>query len=527
MENVYIIADYHKIFGENPPELSDVLGDDVHPGMLATLSMLSWKNRTPEINEWVEKNIPLTSAGLVATRESDFSNRTSCMWLWLYLIKNLRKYNFDHEGEKDQFYEKIIRCLTILNKKEHNKEDTNGYLMNNGYGFYRDNYYWQINRSMRSFVYEKKMKTYVSNFQKHYNVKLTDYIELHSFLTRRFSQGATVLASVRPSVWVIDLDVLAQETRLNSEELERIMMMSSFSIDDFRNQENDFNKEDAWHDFLRTYPYFRLSEKKYIPINGKLAENLLYNELFHKIKYAAPSPLQFMTDYGLCFESYISDLIKLACRKSKFINYKYLPEFKYDSNSKRSSDAYIYFRDEVSNVDVVIVIEVKAKRIREQARIVNPTEKDIQLSIDKTIRDPLSQALGVTCDIINKQESKILKKDKVYYFMSVSMDGYTSIFGDYDLSLSPKHHEEIKLGGVYPVTIEGFECFMRVLMSNYSSPANIILNDFNEVREKISFKTHVARISNSKRCLSEDFDNYINKSLNMTVNNFAASRKNE
>lgn len=526
MENVYRIADYQEMFGENPPELSDILGNEVCPDMLAILSLLSWKNRTPEINKWVEKMIPLTPKGIAIVRESQISNRSSSMWLWLYFLKNLSEHYLIDEINKDQCFEKVIRCLTILNKKEYDKEDKNGYLMNNGYEFYRDNYFWQINRTMRSFVYEKRMKPYVSGFEKHYSVKLTDYIELHSFLIHRFSHRAQNILCLHPSEWMIDLDALAKKTRLNIEDLERIMMSASFSINEFRSYQNDLDKEDVWYDFLRQHPYFRLTQNKYIPINGKLAENLLYNELFHKIKYASSNPLQFMTDYGACFEEYVSGLIKLACRKSKNFNYKYLPEFKYDSNSKRSSDAYIYFRDEEKDVDVVIVIEVKAKRIREQAKIVNPTKKDIQLSIDKTIREPLSQALGVTCDIIKRKESKVLTKDKMYYFMSVSMDGYTGVFGDYDLSLNPNYVEEIKFGGVFPVTIEGFECFMRVIMSDYASPANKVLDDFNKVRDEISFKTHVARISNNKSYRSEHFDSYIEKSIRMSLNNFAlTSRK--
>lgn len=525
MENVYKIADYQEIFGEQPPELSDVLGNEVYPDMLATLSLLSWKNHSPEINEWIEKNIALTAKGIAAVRESRFTNRSSSMWLWLHFFKNLQEQRSGGEVNKDQYFEGVIRSLTILNKKEHDKEDMHGYLMNNGYEFYRDNYFWQINRAMRSFVHEKRMRIYVSDFEKLHNVKLTDYIELHSFLTRRSTDVASNLIRVHPSEWVIDLDVLAKQTRLNSEDLERIMINASFSINEFRSYKNDLDKEDVWYDFFRQHPYFRLTQKKYIPINGKLAENLLYNELFHKIKHASSNPLQFMTDYGACFEEYVSGLIKVACRKSKKFNYKHLPEFKYDSNSKKSSDAYIYFRDEEKDVDVVIVIEVKAKRIREQAKIANPTKKDIQLSIDKTIREPLSQALGVTCDIIKRKESKILTKDKVYYFMSVSMDGYTGVFGDYDLSLNPNYVEQIKFGGVFPVTIEGFECFIRVIMSNYASPANKVLDDFNEVSGGISFKTHVARISNDKRCRSEYFDGYIEKSIRMSMNNFAVTSR--
>lgn len=526
MENVYILADYQKIFEEALPDISDVLGNEVSAGMLATLSILSWKNRTPEINEWVQKNITLTPAGIVAARDSFFLKRSSCFLLWKYLIKNLCEYNLNSEGKKDEHYERIIRCLTILNKEERNREDMNGYLMNNGFDFYRDNYYWQINRAMRSFVHEKRMNVYISDFQKYYNIKLTDYIGLHSYLTRRFNHGASQLASVRPSVWVVDLDILAKTTRLNSKELNKIMSISSFSIDEFLSKESDFENEDIWYKFLRRYPYFRLSEKKYIPINGKLAENLLYNELFHKIKQAVPEPTSFMRDYGHCFEGYISKLVQLTCRKSKYFNYKYLPEYKYGPNKhKRSSDAYIYFYDEVKDIDVVIVIEAKAKRIREQAKITNPKRIDIQQSINRTINEPLNQALGVTCDIIKNNNNKVLTKEKLYYFMSVSMDGYTGIFGDYDLSLNQNHIEEIKVGGMYHVTIEGLECFMRVLMSNYNIPANIILDVFNENSKEISFKTYMARISNNKYFSSKYFDEYIIKAINMTVNNFTALRK--
>ncbi|HDT0623630.1 TPA: hypothetical protein QIB48_000032 [Morganella morganii subsp. morganii] len=517
MENVYLLADYQEIFGKPLPEISDVLGNKVSSGMLATLSMLSWKNRTPEINEWVVNNITLKPAEMIAVRDSFFLKRSSCFLLWKFLIKNHFEYNLSSDGKKDEHYESIIRCLTILNENERNKENMNGYLMNNGFDFYRDNYYWQINRAMRSMIHEKRMDIYISNFQKFNNIKLTDYMKVHSYLTRRFNDGASKLASVRPSVWVINLDALAKATSLNSEEVEKIMTISSFSIDDFRSKESDFENENNWYDFLCHFPYFRLSEKNYIPINGKLAEDLLYNELFFKIKKANPDPSSFMRDYGYCFEDYIAELIKLTCVKSKRFKYKYIPEYEYDLKSKKSSDAYIYFRDEVKNIDVVIVIEAKAKRIREQAKIINPRKKDIQLSINKTIKEPLSQALGVTCDIIKKNIHKELTKEKLYYFISVSMNSYTIVTDDFDLSLTPIHREKIKIGGIYPVAIEGFECFMRILMSDYSNPANDILDDFNKVSQDISFKTHMARIYNNKNVTSKDFDEYINKSIEMTM----------
>lgn len=528
MENYHFIADYQEIFGDQPPELSDVMGREVSIEMLSTLSMLSWKNQTPEINQWVLKNLTLSEVGKEIALNRSFTTKSSSKWLWLYALNNLAGSEGVLQAPRDRHFEKVIRGLTILNKKETDKENAIGYLMNNGLDFYRDNYTWQINRTMRSLVNEKRMKKYVSEFYQFHNVKLTDYMELHSYLARRFRDGASHLSHVSPEGWMFDLDEIANETRLASYELEKIMRTCSFSIDEFRAKANDFEDENNWSVYLRKYPYFRVSEKKYIPVSGTLAENLLYNELFHKIKDSSSNPMQFMGDYGHCFEGYISNLIKLACQKSKIHNYKYLPEFKYDANSKHSSDAYIYFSDERLKQDIVIVIEMKAKRIREQARVINPSHKDIQLSIDKTIREPLNQALGVTCDIIKSGASKILTKDKVYYLMSVSMDGYTGVFDDFDLTLNPKLTETIKFGGVFATSIEGFECFIRVLMSNYGIPANAELNEFNANEKGRSFKTHMARISNDKLINSSEFDDYITKSVRMTVNNFSlASKKND
>jgi len=525
MENVHILANYQEVFGEKLPEVSDVMGREVSVEMLSTLSMLSWKNNVQEISQWVLKNLSLTEAGNATALNRSFTTKSSSKWLWLYALNNFAGSEDVTKGQRDRHFERVIRSLTILNKKEIEKENAIGYLMNNGLDFYRDNYFWQINRTMRSLVNEKRMKKYASEFYQFHNVKLTDYMELHSHLARRFNDGASQLSRVTPEVWIVDLDDLAKGTRLASAELEKIMRTCSFSIDEFRANASDFEDENNWSAYLRKHPYFRVSDKKYIPVSGTFAENLLYNEIFHKIKDSSSNPIQFMGDYGHCFEDYISNLIKLACQKSYTHNYKYLPEFKYDANSKSSSDAYIYFRDERLKQDVVIVIEMKAKRIREQARVINPSKKDIQISIDKTIREPLNQALSVTCDIIKSGASKVLTKDKVYYFMSVSMDGYTGVFDDFDLTLNPKLTQSIKFGGVFATSIEGFECFIRVLMSNYAISANAELNEFNAKNKGQSFKTQMARISNNKLMNSFEFDDYINRSVRMTVNNFYLASK--
>lgn len=525
MENVYIFAEYETFFGGKPPEIDEIFGKDVSLDALITLSILSWKNVTPEINAWVESNLPLTPKGMSKVRECIFLTRSSSMWLWFCLLNRPIQSQLNVQKQVYSHYEKIIRCLVILNNKERNKENNVGYIMSNGYGFSRDNYYWQINRTVRSIVNDKRMKFYINEFQQHHGVKLIDYLELHSYITRHYTNTIRSYNpfSISSPKWVIDLDQLAKHTRISSEMLERIMSICSFTASDLPKNSTEFPNEDEWFSFLRCRPYYKISHKKYIPVNGKLAENLLYNELFHKIKSASSKPLQFMSDYGHCFETYISDLVKMACRKSRFFNYKFIPEFEYGSPIKKSSDAYIYFKDEKNNIDVVIVIEIKSTRIREQARVENPTVKNIQRSIDKTIRNPLSQAASVTCDIINSEVSKVLTKDKVYYFMSVSMDGYTGIFDpseDFDLTLDPKHRTEIKIGGYYPVTVEGFECFIRALMSNYCVPANILLHRFDGVSEKMSFKTYMARIINNKEFVSSDFDTYIEKSIKSTVNNF-------
>ncbi|TON84894.1 hypothetical protein CGH47_24370, partial [Vibrio parahaemolyticus] len=58
-------------------------------------------------------------------------------------------------------------------------------------------------------------------------------------------------------------------------------------------------------------PLLKLNDGTYVPIDGKLFEDILFNNLFYKLLDMTPK--KFMSDFGECFENYVTRLITKSC----------------------------------------------------------------------------------------------------------------------------------------------------------------------------------------------------------------------
>ena len=122
----------------------------------------------------------------------------------------------------------------------------------------------------------------------------------------------------------------------------------------------------------------------YIPIDGTFIENLIFNNLFYKIldiQKDKKEKSSFMSDFGIPFENYVSNLISFTCENNKVYNYTYIPEFtyKYQKNKLKSPDVMIF--DSQNNV--LLVIEVKSARVLNTVTTSVNTDMEIEASYEK------------------------------------------------------------------------------------------------------------------------------------------------
>ena len=94
-----------------------------------------------------------------------------------------------------------------------------------------------------------------------------------------------------------------------------------------------------------------------------------------------------MSDFGIPFEKYISNLVSFTCENNKVCNYTYISEFtyKYKKNKLKSPDAIIY--DSKNNV--LLIIEVKSARVLNT--VSTSVNKDTDIDKENLIFNFISQ----------------------------------------------------------------------------------------------------------------------------------------
>ncbi|MEZ9315027.1 hypothetical protein [Vibrio lentus] len=508
--NFQIMATYKDLFGKEPELLSDFLPKTVNSGFLVALSQISCRtaklksggsNYDPFV-QWAMERLPLTKEGKNFLSRSVINKRPSNLVLWVELlnrpIKNLVLKNF----KRDNYLGLLLQSLLIINDNEREIDDIPLYLVNNNLHKYQDNMTCQFYRSVKIFISDPSMQKYAGEFKRKYGVSLKDFIYISHITANIVEQKGE---SKTGGGWVITSKSI-EETLLKSTQgygfgsdlIKKVLDLVSFNQQECK----AYAKSDAYKEhnfnFFNNKPLLKIDEDAFLPVDDKFVQNLVFNNLFHRVKAACGDKQAFMRDFGFAFERYVDSHVKYICDNSTSFDYLHIGEFKFGEPEKASSDSYIYHNDERHGA-FTIVFETKSAKILDAVKRENGNREAVERSIRKLSLSPFKQQIKVTSEIIKSGVNPKITKDNIFYFVSVSFDDFPMLFGEWlQDDEDAVDFGELKSGGVYSINIEELELLAQVLSSNFPAPFSWVLEKYRTKYCKLSFKTYLSRLLTGK-----------------------------
>lgn len=491
--NFHIKAEYSKLFGKTAPTLQETMSSNLDPSLLIVLSMISYTDRSQQINERLKSILDLSEDGKKIISTVKINKRPSNLILWTELLKNsfdnfkLSDFNFNNPLKK------IAEQLTIINEAEKDDGDINQYLLKNTLYFYQDNYAFQFYRAFNIFISNEIMKKYAEEFENKNRISLKDFILISNLFNNYYDQNKEWYNA---NSWILHIESFSKYSNISFEKINKFMDIVSFNKDDINKFSKSKDYKNHNFNFFNNKPFYKISEGLFIPVDGKLSQNLIFNNLYYRLLKSNNDSNAFMRDFGKAFEQYVSHLVSFVEKKSKNYKYKMLEEFEFGNPQKKSSDAYIIFKDKKINKKIVLVVEVKSARILDKFKRLEDDNDSLDKTIQKLTINPLKQQIKATKEIINSSGHPEITNDKFYYFMSVSMENFPQQFETVNLDVNDEDLIGIKCAGLNSLNIETFELFCKVISSNSPCSFSYIIEDHRNNYSSLSFKTYLSRLMN-------------------------------
>lgn len=344
---------------------------------------------------------------------------------------------------------------------------------------YRDNYLMQFVRSYYIFLNFDLLENYREFFKNKYGFSLKDYLYvIYATVYRYYNfQEIDYFNPYDVSAWKIKPDNKIY-INIKPKLVEKILDSISISLNDACEVGHDPRN-------VLTFcnqPLLKLNDGTYVPIDGKLFEDMLFNNLFYKLLDMTPK--KFMSDFGVGFENYVTKLITESLTFNK--HYEFIPEFKYNKNQNKSPDAIIYN----AHSNTALVIEVKSARVLHSLLVSDDNNKSFDLTVEKLLINPWKQALKSISEIVSKDLDLRLNDKTSFFFLNVTMNDIAM----YPINISIIHNDNDVSDRFFSMNIEAFELFMEILSKDSDYCFGSILEGFLKVKDRMSIKTYLSRI---------------------------------
>lgn len=379
--------------------------------------------------------------------------------------------------------------------------------------YYQDNIVSQFYRTQNIILDSDLLKPYFKKFEQNYQIDIKKYVYITYRLLVRYG-----------NIWGINKDGLnneqlmmywksfptdiAEETNFDQEDILKVINIIS---KDFRSFKNEVGNEYLNYiniDNFKNSPFLKLKDESIVPINNRLAENLIFYNLFYKIvDLDKNNSDSFRQDFGKEFECYIVNLALEIQEQNKDCIIQ--EEFAYSINRKKqnnkSPDLMIIYPDKKE----VIVFEVKSAQILD-AYNKEYTNKELYTKcVEKTVIRPLKQAVKAISDINSVKATSLFDESYSYLFVSVTMTGF--VIPNYKIRLEDEKVKVDVSNKFFNMPVETFEIFVRILSASQAINGFELLNNYNLYRERMSLKTYLHRMEKE---LNLDISSFETKMIN-------------
>ncbi|MFK3659252.1 hypothetical protein ACI2I2_01855 [Scandinavium sp. NPDC088450] len=511
--NFGVLTSFKDVFKENE-DASFYLDSDFNYIDALLLSLMSFDEKEKD-NVWMWSKMFFLSnvEALHHINNTKPFNRRGRLIAWKFLLANFnlsQNDNFDF----DTRFLKIYKTLLAVNDRKNDSlnvehEFINGFIFN-----YRDNYLSQCYRASLIFL-EKIDHNVAERFYNSFGITLKDYCKVLHCVIVYYKNNFTMkcVPKVIVSNVFLDINKVCNFYHIDKAILDKVMDVISFDVEDGVAFSKENIQDDYAFSLFRDKPFIKMYDGCYLPVDGKLVEDLMFNNLFYKIKdLYCDGDVAFLNHFGEVFESYIQGITISEAMNSIINKYIVIPEFsyKYKKNILKSPDILIYNEKEKS----LIVIEIKSSKYLGGVIESNNNIESIDASLEKIAIKPWEQAVKSLGRLREVKASEYVNDAEKVIFVAVSMNDFPMLWNKFEI----KGEEGVNLtNAFFSMGMEAYENLVELLSLDVGFSLYQILIAYNGVKDKMSMKTYLARLKKKNMRNANPFREKVKYS---TINTF-------
>lgn len=483
--------------------LNKVLPKEVSLSFAVTLSALGYDKEVYAcFKNYCLEHFCLSEKQRSLVREEEFIEPRTSYIAWKLILSRSKIQDFKEEFSETakKLFDFLLKVNDFLDEKDNNvpRKLATQYSEHLFLDYYQDNVVAQFIRAQKIFVNSGKLKSYIRNFELNNLIDIRKYVYIIYKLLVRYGniwylnqEGLT--CTQLDNYWRSSISNIAKETNFADNEIKTVLDSISKTPIEFYEvvKLNSFEETDI--DIFKNYPFIRFWDNTVIPINNRLAENLLFTNLFYKIVDSNREHSDdFRRTFGDEFEAYVINFARII-PESGNNDCIIQNEFSYSKNRKAGNNLSPDLMIIYSEKKQVIVFEVKS------AQILNAYNKDFsdkeayEKSVNKTVNKPLLQAGKSIKNIVDtKGATTLFDKTYDFIYVSISMSGFA--IPNFKINIEEEGIKEDVSKAFFNMPLETYEIFVRLLTAKQRINGFELLLNYNNYREIMSLKTYLYRM---------------------------------
>lgn len=313
----------------------------------------------------------------------------------------------------------LHELFALINDRE-STGDPHQHLVKSGIHFARDDPLFKLYRAQKMFLDGQHLASDVEAFEQQHGFDLDSYLGVvfEIVLRCRSMRHVERFDPLTLEDWSVDLHGMHRDLKIDFELLKTIMNSISFTLDEGMAFAVSTAGDASNFELFRNRPFLRLSETCFLPVEGKLVEELLFDNLLHRLHSASGREIKFYTRLGYEFELYVQRLIKKFCASSAGVAYEFIPEFTYGKSEARSPDAMVRCeRDQT-----LLAFEVKSARYLDSILTTENTPEAFSDSVAKLMDKPWKQMHDALDRIFGDHRPPEFTDGLRFLFIAVTMN---------------------------------------------------------------------------------------------------------
>lgn len=422
IQNLHLLLSHRELYGK-ARSIDDILDRPISIDLLCLLSILAFENNEEKrFRAWAASSLALHSfqgandASIM--RDHSVFGRIQIYECWKHLLARASILEIG-EQNRVELASTLHELFACINDRE-SDGDPHQHLVKSGIHFARDDPLFKLYRAQKIFLDGQHLESYVAAFEQQHSFGLESYLGVVFEIVMRYRSMRQVerFDPLALDDWIVDLHEMHRDLKIDFELLRRIMNTISFTLDEGIAFAATTINDASNFELFRNRPFLKLSETCFLPIEGKLLEELLFDNLLHRLHSASGRDIKFYAKLGYDFELYVQGLIKSFCASDTRIAYEFIPEFTYGKSKARSPDAMVRCEQD----QTLLAFEVKSARYLDSILTTENAPEAFADSVEKLMDKPWKQIHEAIGRIFGEHRPAKFTDGLRFLFVAITMN---------------------------------------------------------------------------------------------------------